>query len=366
MAPVTSYAHPTGWFPRGRRALLGGKAPIVAAVSVFVAVVVAGLWLRAPTPRAQLVVVPIPPPAAAEVEPAPPKPAALPASPPAPDAGSPTAPPVMPPTVQAPIALPPAPDPAITENTPNGPLPVIAGDGRQAWMVYARPFDRSDKRPRIALIISGLGLSKISTQNAIRNLPPEVTLSFMPYHTIAESMQEARHAGHETVLDLPMEPLDYPRQDPGPAALLVSLDSSQNLDRLHWMMGRGAGYIGMMTYMGSRFAATPDQLRPVLLELRARGLAFVDARAAADGAAMRLAAEVKLPRGLVDRLLETDESRAGIEQQLSQLETLARHNGSAIGVGTGYPATIQAVASWSAQLADRGIALAPLSAVLVP
>jgi hypothetical protein len=132
------------------------------------------------------------------------------------------------------------------------------------------------------------------------------------------------------------------------------------------MMGRGSGYIGMMTYMGSRFASAPEQLRPVLVELRGRGLAFIDDRASADGAAMKLAAEVKVPRSSVDRLLDSDISRSGIDQQLGQLEELARRNGSAIGVGTGYPLTIQAVAAWSTRLAAHGIVLAPLSAVLVP
>jgi polysaccharide deacetylase 2 family uncharacterized protein YibQ len=357
MAPVTTFAPATGWFPRRRR--FSGKTLIAAAAGLCGVALLAGLLLqRSPAP--QLVVVQIP--AAAPKEPA--VPAAEPPASAPPPPGAAAAAPAPPPTPPAIVALPPAPDPALAENTTNGPLPIVSRDGRQPWMVYARPFDRGDKRPRVAMLIAGLGLSKLATQNAIRNLPPDVTLSFMPYHPVFTAMQEARAAGHETVVEVPMEPLDYPRQDPGPAALLVSLDSSQNLERLHWMMGRGTGYIGMMTYMGSRFAGTPDQLRPVLQEIKARGLAFVDNRTSADAAAMRLADQMALPRGLVDRRLETEVSRAGIEQQLGELEELARRNGSAIGVGTGYPVTIQAVASWAAHLDAHGIALAPLSAVL--
>jgi uncharacterized protein len=363
MAPVTSYVHPTAWLPRGRRSLLAGKTLIAVVLGIFLAVIVARLWLHVATPAPQVVIVAIP--AATSIKPAPKPstPAAAVAPQPA-AAAAPAPPPTAPAPTPAVIALTPAPDPALAENGPDGPLPVISHDGRQPWAVYARPFDRTDKRPRVAIVINGLGLSKLTTQDAIRNLPPEVALSFMPYHTIAAAMQEARAAGHETLLDLPMEPLDYPRQDPGPRALLVSLDPSQNLDRLHWMMGRGTGYIGMLTYMGSRFAATPGQLRPILAELKARGLAFVDARASADGAGIKLAAEVNLPRGLVDRVLDTDVSRARVEQQLGELETLARHKGSAIGVGAGYPFMIQAIAAWSTHLAAHGIALAPLSAVL--
>ncbi|HZT86585.1 MAG TPA: divergent polysaccharide deacetylase family protein [Stellaceae bacterium] len=357
MASVASFVHSTVWLPRSPRSLLAHRNLLLAVLGALLAATIALAWLTAAPPAPQVVVAEIqaaakpsatPPPAAPAATPAPQPPTAAPAP------------------AQAVIALTPAPDPALIEKNPYGWLPTKSPDGRQAWMVYARPFDRSGKQPRIAMVISGLGLSKLTTQNAIRNLPPEVTLSFMPYHTIAAMMEEARAAGHETLIDVPMEPLDYPRQDPGPEALLVALDPAQNLDRLHWMMGRGTGYVGMMTYMGSRFAATPEQLRPILGDIKGRGLAFVDARSTADGTAMKLAAEMKLPRGAADRVLDTDLSRSGIEQQLGELETLARRNGSAIGVGAAYPLTIQAVATWSARLAERGIVLAPLSAVLVP
>jgi len=69
----------------------------------------------------------------------------------------------------------------------------------------------------VALIIGGLGLNAATTRQAIESLPPEVTLSFVPY---ADGLQGwidmARAAGHEVMLEAPMEPADYPSNDPGP------------------------------------------------------------------------------------------------------------------------------------------------------
>ena len=52
-----------------------------------------------------------------------------------------------------------------------------------------------------------------------------------------------------------MEPFDYPDNDPGPQTLLTSLTPDQNIDRLHWLMSRFQGYVGIVSYMGARFTA---------------------------------------------------------------------------------------------------------------
>jgi uncharacterized protein len=260
--------------------------------------------------------------------------------------------------------LAPAPAPGLTEESAEGPLPVVAADGREAWRVYGRPFDRADERPRLAIVISGLGLSDLATEKALSDLPAAVTLSFLPSAgNTAHWLQKAREKGHETLLDLSLEPFDDPRQYVGPRALFTSLELSQNLVRLHWVMSRGTGYIGLTTYMGTGFAQSPDELEPILHELKKRGLAFFDARTTEEKTARRLASELRLPRGFADRILDAQLSAGDIDDVLASLGRLARHRGSAIGVGSAYPETIAAVARWLKS--ERGVDLVPLSAILV-
>ena len=258
----------------------------------------------------------------------------------------------------------PAPDPALVETGPHGPLPAIGRDGRQPWRVYARPFDRADRRPRVAVIITGLGLSSAETETGINELPGAITLAFNPYAPrLDEWIERARAAGHEVLLSLPMEPADYPRQDPGPYTLLTSLSSRENLDRLDWVLSRVTGYVGLTNMMGARFTASQNDLIPVFGELKKRGLLFVDGRASEQSIAGPLAASMGLPRVIADDTLDGETAREAIDRHLLGLEAYAARNGAALGIGFAYPLTLERVAVWAKALDDKGIALAPASAL---
>ncbi|MGE5203933.1 MAG: divergent polysaccharide deacetylase family protein [Acidobacteriota bacterium] len=278
-----------------------------------------------------------------------------------------SAPPAVPapprPPATRPESLPPAPDPALVEQGAQGPLPIIGPDGRKPWQVYARPFDRADRRPRVAVILTGLGQSSAATEAAINDLPGGITLAFNPYAPrLEEWIERARAAGHEVLLSLAMEPLEYPRIDPGPHTLLVALEATQNLERTQWVLSRVTGYVGTITAAGSRFTTSKSDLLPVLDELKARGLMFVDRRVTERSVAATLAKSVGLPRAACDVTLDQQASRDAIDQHLEQLETLARQNGVAVGVGDSYPVTIERIARWAGGLERKGIALAPVSA----
>lgn len=321
-----------------------------------------------PPPASVTAVVPAPTP-----PPAPAAPAALPAPtpPPAPQPQQQAAipppakpqPPPKPPTPTRAEPLAPAPDPGLIERSEQGPLPIVGADGRKPWQVYARPFDRADKRPRVAVMVTGLGLSGAATEAAVNDLAGSVTLVFNPYsQRLDEWIQRSRAAGHEVFLSLPMEPLNYPRMDPGPHTLLVALDSRQNLERLKWVLSRVAGYVGTVSAAGSRFTTSKSDLLPVLDALNHRGLMFVDARSTDRSIAGSLAKGIGLPRASVDIVLDQQASRDAIDQRLAQLETLARQNGVAVASSDAYPVTIERLALWIPTLEGKGIALAPVSA----
>ncbi len=261
-------------------------------------------------------------------------------------------------------ALPPAPDPALVESTALGPLPTIGPDGRKPWQAYARPFDRTDKRPRIAILLTGLGLSGAATEAAINDLPGAVTLGFNPYASkLDEWLGYARAAGHEVFLSLAMEPVDYPRVDPGPHTLLISLDRQQNLERLQWVLSRVTGYVGVVSSAGSRFTTSRADLLPILDEVKSRGLMFVDSHSTENSVAGPLAKSIGLPRAVSDLALDRQQvSRDAIDQRLQQLEERARRTGVAVGLGEVYPVTIERLAQWVPTLERKGIALAPVSA----
>lgn len=255
-------------------------------------------------------------------------------------------------------------DPALIEATPDGPLPRIADDGRTPMMAYAPPF-QAGKRLRIALVIGGLGISARATQAALDGLPPAVTLAFAPYAGDAQRwVGEARRRGHEVLLEVPMEPYDFPDSDPGPHTLRPTLGENGNIQRLTWSLSRFTGYSGITNLLGGRFLANGQALEPVMTYLARRGLLFYDSGSNGRSAAAGVAQETGTP--YVQSAVTVDSIQSGMEidQRLSELETRARAAGAAAGTGFLYPVTIERVAQWAKGLDGRGFVLVPASAIV--
>lgn len=262
-------------------------------------------------------------------------------------------------------ALAPAPLPGLSENGPNGPLPVIPPNGLRASRAYARPFHGDPSAPTIAVVIGGLGLNSTVTQSAIDELPPEIALSFAPYTRDLQTwVDRARAAGHEVLIEAPMEPFDYPNNDPGPQTLLADAAPADNLARLEWVLGRTTGYFAVSNYLGARFSASEPAMTQLLQSLEDRGVAFLH-----DGAGRRTVIETaarntNVQYAIADRVLDEDPSPSAIDDHLLTLEALALQNGVALGAGFSYPTTVNHVRDWARSLDMRGYQLAPPSAVM--
>ena len=263
------------------------------------------------------------------------------------------------------IVLPPVPDPALVETTAEGPLPKIGRDGRRPSDVYARPVPPGTQADRrIALVVSGMGISESATAHAIEVLPPEVTLSFAPYGSdLQRWIERARDAGHEVLLELPMEPFGYPQNDPGPHTLLTSAGAAENTSRLEWLMSRFTGYAGVMNYQGARFTTSPASLKPVLQTIEARGLLYVDNGSSARSIAPTLAREIGLPIVQANRIVDPVQNPEIIATSLDMLKEASQQSGAALGVASGFPVTVDALAQWAVSLEKQGYVLVPATAL---
>jgi len=258
----------------------------------------------------------------------------------------------------------PHPDEKLVEESDQGPLPKIDETGRQAWRVYAGPFDKNDKRPRIAVVVTHLGLSPQITQRVITELPGQITLGFAPYaRSLGDWIQQARDDGHEVLLGLPMEPSDYPRNDPGPNGLMLANSQEENIKRLNWVLSRASGYVGVFNFMGSRFANEKRALRPIVQQLKNRGLMMLDTRVSPFSVLGVAAQEVGLPYTVVDISADSEPNRGAIDRKLRQVTELATKNKSAVVIVRPFPITMLRLKNWLNRLDPNQIILAPLSAV---
>jgi len=267
------------------------------------------------------------------------------------------------------VALASVPAKGLVEKTRMGFLPRIGKDGRRPSQIYARKLDAdisgSSNRVRIAIFVGGMGLSVKGTNSAIKDLPEQVTLGFAPYGKNLQSwIKKARDHGHEVLLQIPMEPYDFPDNDPGPYTLLTSLSAAENLDRLKWLMTRFVGYAGVTNYMGAKFTAAPESLKDILAEFSKRGLVYIDNGTSQRSKAKQLGRVVGLGVSTADLLIDANPSEAAIDNALSQLESIARQKGVAIGYASGLPITIKRIAEWSKSLESRGIVLVPVTATI--
>jgi uncharacterized protein len=254
--------------------------------------------------------------------------------------------------------LAPAPDPRLVERTRYGLLPKIGADGTRPSQVYARPA-AAKPGPRVAVVMGGLGIGQSATADAVAKLPAAVTLAFAPYGgDLERAVSRARDDGHEVMLQVPMEPFDYPDNDPGPHTLTVRAKPQENIERLHWVMGRFAGYTGLVTFMGAKLTADEMALAPILKEIAGRGLLLVD-----DGSSSRSVVRQGPTALKAQTVLDAVPRAEAIDRELQRLEDLARERGTAIGSASALPLTIDRITRWTRTLEERGIQLVPLSAL---
>jgi polysaccharide deacetylase 2 family uncharacterized protein YibQ len=258
----------------------------------------------------------------------------------------------------------------LLESSRHGAIPRVAPDGARPADAYARPVAPSTGNrkggPRIAIVLTGLGVSANLTRQAIEQLPGPVTFAFQPYGADVEhNVSAARAKGHEILLQAPMEPFDYPDNDPGPQTLLTSIAPDQNMDRLHWLMSRFQGYVGIVNYMGARFTSTEQSLGPILKEAARRGLIFVDDGSSPRSLAPQIASANNLPFAKAELTLDAVPTTAHIDGALARLEAVARERGSVVGVASAIPASVERIAQWAKSVESRGFVLVPISAVAI-
>ena len=258
-------------------------------------------------------------------------------------------------------------DQRLLEKSSYGMIPVVS-DGLKSFTAYAAEADRAKaaKMPVVAIVVGGLGVGAAKTTDAIMKLPAAVTLAFTPYGSDPAKLAErARAQRHEILLQIPMEPFDYPDNDPGPQTLLTTLGTEQNLDRLYWHLSRFQGYAGIANFMGARFVVTDAAMQPIVREAAKRGLGYLDDGSAPRSVAPSLAAGQAMPFAKADFSIDAVPTAVEIDRALAKLENLAKERGTAIGVASALPISIERIGVWIKALESRGIMLVPLTTAML-
>lgn len=259
------------------------------------------------------------------------------------------------------------PDPELSERVGNAILPKRSDDNLRPMDVYSRPpaTEGNFGVARVVLIVGGLGISQTGTQQAIKQLPGSVTLAFAPYgNSLSRWMQNARKAGHEILLQLPMEPFGYPSNNPGKHTLRTDLDAVSNTENLNWLLARTTNYVGVIGFLGGKFVTNEPSLKPVLDQLAQRGLLFIDDGSVKNSLTESAAQSSLLPFAKADIHIDTIRDRAKIQAKLEELSEMAQRTGLAIGYANAFPESIDMISAFARKSEDSDIEITPVSAIV--
>lgn len=257
-----------------------------------------------------------------------------------------------------------APVATLVEPGEHGLLPKIGPQGDTPFDAYARPEPQTKSDdPKIAVIITGIGMSRASTEAAIAATPADVALSLDVYARGLDFWaKRARAAGHEVLLNMPSESSDFPFSDPGPNALKSLATPDQNIQQLEWILSQTTGYFGVLSVYGSKFLTVEEQLKAVMDVLKKRGLMYVDG-GAEDSLGTRVAYQVGAKWATVELTLDATPGRAALELQFQELETLAQKRAIVIARISASPLALERLTAWLKTFDEKGLQLVPVSSL---
>lgn len=258
----------------------------------------------------------------------------------------------------------------LLSETSQGKVPTVSDDGIKPYLYYSRNFTNIKmKYPIISVIIKETALSKFNSDNVLK-LPYDVTFSISPYSANAMEWGKLyREYGHETLIDLPLEPHNFPITDPGPKAILKQLTDEERERRINWNLSRAQGYVGILTPRKENYSYDNDLFEMLNQKISNKhGLLFVYGHHSQGSS--------EDPKGIkktignpenkivtVDIHADIKISESEIKSQLEKAEKIAKEKGYAVVVANPYPISVDIINDWSKSLSDKGIALAPISAI---
>lgn len=214
-------------------------------------------------------------------------------------------------------------------------------------------------RPRLAVIIDDIGHDMEAARTLTTGQTP-VTLAILPYAEHAPQIAaEARAAGVEVFVHLPMEPVGL--EDPGPGAITTALSPVQVAARVEAALARVPGAAGLNNHMGSRATRDPGVVAALFQALSGRDLIFVDSLTHPGSLAAGAARVAGLD--VFERDVFLDAEGADPDAQIDAAVARALETGQAVAIGHPYPGTLAALERLPEKARLAGVELVVVSAL---
>lgn len=220
-------------------------------------------------------------------------------------------------------------------------------------------------RPRASLVMDDLGQNPVHFRRLV-DLGLPFTVSILP--NLPYSRHTAKRAsdlGIEILLHLPMEPVDFPEEHPGPGALFIAMTGEEIGRQLGENLESVPGAVGVNNHMGSRLTADSRAMEELMEELKGRSLFFLDSRTSPRSLAFETAYRFNIPSASRDIFIDAHDNEEFIRGQVAKLIERARKKGRAIGIGHPYGNTLAVLEDMKEELRESGIEWVPVSQLLL-
>jgi len=217
-----------------------------------------------------------------------------------------------------------------------------------------KPQPAPSARGRLAILLDDGG-QNLDQVEAAAALPKTVGFAILPFLPRSTETAVALHdAGHEIWLHLPMEPENYPANDPGPGAVLMSMNSDDLRTAVHLAINNIPHVVGVNNHMGSKATADLKTMTWIMQELKTRDLAFIDSRTTIHTVAEEAAQAQGVPTNRRHVFLDNERSAAAIRVQLDEAIYRSRMEGEIIAIGHLDKVTIEVLSQELPGLGKRG------------
>lgn len=209
--------------------------------------------------------------------------------------------------------------------------------------------DEDKNKAKVVLVFTNLGLNKLDTGAALE-LSNKITLGFSPYaQDIKELVENARNKGFEVLMNIPMQPNDYPVNDFGPHVLLNNLATAENLSRLDSVIFCSDRIVGT-SMPNESFFNSQSNMSIVLEELKKNKLIFSYGNISKRYDIEETARLSNIKLAPADLIIDENLNQDKIISNLSKLERIAQKNGFAVGYVSLSRLSIDIVKTWMKQL----------------
>ncbi|OGF04772.1 MAG: hypothetical protein A2W00_00590 [Candidatus Eisenbacteria bacterium RBG_16_71_46] len=220
---------------------------------------------------------------------------------------------------------------------------------------------------RVALVLYGLGDDPAHAARVL-DLPWTFAAAIVPGGPESAGLfRTAAERGREIVLHLPLEPVNYPRVNPGPGAVLVTMKPARITGLVRRYLDRAGRVTAVANHMGSLATQDMTVMGAVYRELKRRGLPFMNVAPVAGSVCRELAADQGVsfaePDAVIDVEARGPDTRALDRRWKSVLEE-ARRRGRVIVWLRATPRAVEWLNRAAPPKQLEGVRLVPLSSVL--